>query len=88
MHPKFTGTVKIDGTSVHPKTVQEAIASGLAYVPEDRLTEGLFLTQSIERNMLATSLDNFVRGLFIDRKKTAKATTAMFGAMQIAAPGP
>ncbi len=88
MNSKFTGTVKIDGDSVHPKTVQEAIASGLAYVPEDRLTEGLFLTQSIERNMLATSFDKFVRGLFIDRKKTAEATTSMFGAMQIAAPGP
>ncbi|MGH6861289.1 MAG: sugar ABC transporter ATP-binding protein [Phyllobacterium sp.] len=88
MNPTYTGTVKLDGNEVHPKTVQEAVASGVAYVPEDRLTEGLFLTQSIERNMLATSFDNFVRGLFIDRRKADAATTSMFGAMQIAAPGP
>ncbi|MBR7551757.1 ATP-binding cassette domain-containing protein, partial [Mycobacterium tuberculosis] len=31
---------------------------------------------------------NCVRGRCSDRTKTAKATTAMFGAMQIAAPGP
>ncbi len=88
MNPKYTGSVTIDGKAVHPKTVQDAIASGLAYVPEDRLTEGLFLTQSIERNMLATSFENFVSGMFIDRKKADAATKAMFGAMQIAAPGP
>lgn len=88
MNPKFIGTVKVDGREVHPATVQEAIGSGIAYVPEDRLSEGLFLPQSIERNMLATSLNNFVRGIFIDRKRTAAATSGMFGAMQIAAPGP
>ncbi|MCO4316838.1 sugar ABC transporter ATP-binding protein [Phyllobacterium sp. 21LDTY02-6] len=88
MNPSFTGKVEIDGKPVHPRSVQEAVAAGLAYVPEDRLSEGLFLTQSIERNMLATSFDKFVRGLFIDRKRADAATSGMFDAMQIAAPGP
>ena len=88
MKPDFTGTVRIDGKPIHPKTVQEGIACGVAYVPEDRLTEGLFLTQSIERNIIVTSIEKFVRGLFIDRRKADATTRDMFSAMHIVAPGP
>ncbi len=88
MKPDFTGTVRIDGRKVHPKTVQEGIACGVAYVPEDRLTEGLFLTQSIECNIIVTSIEKFVRGLFIDRTKADTTTRDMFSAMHIVAPGP
>ncbi|MGK9082210.1 sugar ABC transporter ATP-binding protein [Brucella intermedia] len=88
MKPDFTGTVRIDGRQVHPKTVQEGIACGVAYVPEDRLTEGLFLAQSIERNIIVTSIEKFVRGLFIDRAKADTTTRDMFSAMHIVAPGP
>ena len=41
----------------------DAIRHKIAYVPEDRLTEGLFLTQSIENNMIVSN---------IDRLRTAK----------------
>lgn len=88
MRPDFTGTMRVAGKDVHPKTVQEGIAGGIAYVPEDRLTEGLFLTQSIERNIIVTSIEKFVRGLFIDRRKADDTTREMFQAMQIVAPGP
>ncbi len=88
MKPAFTGEVRLDGKDIHPKSVQDAIATGIAYVPEDRLTEGLFQTQTIERNIIVTSIDKFVRGLFIDRNKVAAKTREMFSAMQIAAPGP
>jgi simple sugar transport system ATP-binding protein len=37
--------------------VDDAIDHRIAYVPEDRLTEGLFLEQSIERNIVVTILD-------------------------------
>ncbi|MBX8828212.1 ATP-binding cassette domain-containing protein, partial [Ochrobactrum sp. SFR4] len=49
MLPQCTGKMQLDGKTIHPKSVREAIDLGIAYVPEDRLTEGLFLTQSIER---------------------------------------
>ncbi len=32
-------------------------AAGIAYVPEDRLTEGLFLSQSIRDNIVVSSLE-------------------------------
>lgn len=40
------------------KTPMEALDKKIAYVPEDRLTEGLFLTQSIENNMIISHIDS------------------------------
>ena len=57
------GHIYIDGTEVRIKTPMDAIRHKIAYVPEDRLTEGLFLTQSIENNMIVSN---------IDRLRTAK----------------
>ncbi len=66
MRPEYQGEIRIDGTPVALRSVAAAIAAGLAYVPEDRLTEGLFLTQSIHRNLLATSYAAMTRHLLID----------------------
>lgn len=35
----------------------EAIANSIGYVPEDRLSEGLFLTQSIGDNIIISEID-------------------------------
>jgi len=45
------GTIEIDGARMTPGDIQDAMARGIAYIPEDRLTQGLFLEQSIERNI-------------------------------------
>ena len=55
------GTIEIDGETVQPGSVQDAMARGIAYIPEDRLTEGLFLEQSIERNISAVNPESFAR---------------------------
>ncbi len=74
MEPHFLGEIFLDGKRVAPRTIEQAIADGIAYVPEDRLSEGLFLSQSILRNILATTLDDNRAGLFFDRNKAnAKA---------------
>lgn len=79
---------RVAGRDVFPRSVQEAIALGIAYVPEDRLSEGLFLTQSIERNMVVSILERLRSGLFLDRKAMRDKTGQMFRDMQIAAPSP
>ena len=79
---------RIAGQDAFPHSVQDAIAHGIAYVPEDRLSEGLFLTQSIERNMVVSILDRLRRGLFLDREAMRQKTEDMFASMQIAAPSP
>ncbi|MDR1505929.1 MAG: sugar ABC transporter ATP-binding protein [Treponema sp.] len=51
-----SGSVQINGKKVRIKRVKDAIAQGIGYVPADRLTEGLFLAQSIGRNIIVSSL--------------------------------
>jgi simple sugar transport system ATP-binding protein len=84
--PGHGGQVLIDGVPVRLSTVQEAIACGIAYVPEDRLTEGLFLAQSIERNILAAAYDRVTRGLVLDRTRARALAAETVAAMQIATP--
>ncbi|MDR0599995.1 MAG: sugar ABC transporter ATP-binding protein [Treponema sp.] len=50
------GTILINGEPVKIRGVKDAIALGVGYVPADRLTEGLFLSQSIGRNIVVSSL--------------------------------
>ena len=42
--------------------------NGIALVPEDRLTEGLFLPVSIMENITVVNFDQFKKGLLLDRK--------------------
>lgn len=84
--PGQGGQVLIDGMPVRLSSVQAAIARGIAYVPEDRLTEGLFLAQSIERNVLAAAYDRVTRGLMLDRTRARALAAEIVAAMQIATP--
>lgn len=88
MLPPTSGAVLVDGQDVTPRSVQQAIAAGIAYVPEDRLSEGLFLTRSIRDNSIVSSIRRFAPGLWLNRKAAADATREMFEGMAIAAPSP
>lgn len=57
VHPADSGSVLIDGSPVRIQSIPDAIAAGIGYVPEDRLTQGLFLSKPIEDNIMASSLD-------------------------------
>jgi simple sugar transport system ATP-binding protein len=51
-----SGAVTVHGKPVKIHWVKDAINLGIGYVPADRLTEGLFLSQSIGRNMVVSGL--------------------------------
>jgi simple sugar transport system ATP-binding protein len=53
------GSVSINGEKLIPGNVSSAVEAGIGYVPADRLTQGVFLEQSIERNMIAAALPRF-----------------------------
>lgn len=52
-----SGDIYIDGKKHQITSPMDALRLKIAYVPEDRLNEGLFLTQSIENNMIAANID-------------------------------
>lgn len=63
------GRILIDGQEVKIPDVVAAEKMGIALVPEDRLTEGLFLPQSIIRNITVTKLDELSNKLGVLNQK-------------------
>lgn len=57
--PVTSGEITLKGKPVEIKSPNAARKLGIGYVPEDRLTEGLLLQQSIQNNSIVASLDNF-----------------------------
>jgi simple sugar transport system ATP-binding protein len=55
--PADSGTITVEGRTVRIRSAEDAIAAGIGYVPGDRLTQGVFLDQSIARNIVAGSVD-------------------------------
>jgi len=85
--PADGGTTEIDGEIVRLSNVHDAMARKVAYIPEDRLTEGLFLEQSIERNMSAADLGSFTRwGGWLDLGRMRQAVGKGMATLGIAAP--
>lgn len=60
------GHIEIEGRKVAFANQNDAIDRGVAYVPEDRLSEGLFLSQSIRDNIVVSSLEKDTAGGLID----------------------
>ncbi len=61
--PPGSGEVYIEGKPVKIKSNVDAIKCGIGYVPEDRLTQGLVLNQSVENNLIITALDKLLSKL-------------------------
>lgn len=58
--PAESGRIVLKGREVAVNSVSDAVRERIAYVPEDRLSEGLFLEFSIEDNVAVRSLDRLV----------------------------
>jgi simple sugar transport system ATP-binding protein len=56
MLPIESGRIYIDQKLVVIRSNRDAIAHGVGYLPEDRLTEGLFLDQSVARNVVVRTI--------------------------------
>lgn len=53
--PVGAGTIRLDGRDHRPRTPKQAIAAGLALVPEDRKKQGLFLGLDVLENFAAAA---------------------------------
>ena len=73
----ITGTLKINGRETHLRNPEAAIHAGLAYVTEDRKTNGLLLNESIRFNTTLSRLDKVCNRGIIDRDKERDAAERM-----------
>jgi simple sugar transport system ATP-binding protein len=70
-----SGSVYLDGNAVSIGSPQQAMAHGIAYVPEDRLTEGLFLEQSVKNNTIICIIKSTLRFLGLMNKSALSTET-------------
>jgi ribose transport system ATP-binding protein len=87
--PLDGGEVRIRGTKVVIANPQQAIANGLALIPEDRRAQGLILDHSVRDNLLLPLLGRTRRGPFLSSdagKKLAAELISRFE-VKVAHPG-
>jgi simple sugar transport system ATP-binding protein len=72
MLPPDSGSIRVSGRAVPFNRISDALENGLAMVPEDRLTEGLFLPRSVGANLSAGVLPTLSDAFgFLDRVRQA-----------------
>ena len=84
--PADSGKILIHGEETELKSPQDAIAKRIGFVPEDRLSEGLFLSQSIGDNIIISEIDNLTKGKLVDKKKTEEEIERWVKELSIATP--
>ncbi|MDT0344300.1 sugar ABC transporter ATP-binding protein [Streptomyces litchfieldiae] len=70
------GRVLVDGRPLRPGDVTAAVRAGLGLAPEERKAQGLFLLESVTRNVSISSLPRFSRAGWLDRAGERAAAAA------------
>ena len=89
MIPLDTGTYLVKGKPVVLSSPQVAVQHNIGYVPEDRLSEGLFLTQSIADNIVISEIDRLSKKAgILDKQKRSSEIERWVRELAIATPNP
>ncbi len=70
--PATAGTMRVAGRAARVRSVADARRLGIAYVPEDRATQGLVRPMTVRENASLAVLGTLARLGFIDREAEAK----------------
>jgi simple sugar transport system ATP-binding protein len=89
LNPPDSGQVLLNGAPLRVRSPEEALRQGIAYLPEDRLTQGLFISQSIGDNIIITILKKLLGALgLIDPLRRRKSEGRWLEELAIKAPSP
>lgn len=84
---KDSGKIFINGKEVAIHTPQDAVAQGIGYLSEDRKRYGLIVDKSVEENTVISSLNDFVKGFFIDKAKSKEVSQKYVESLKTKTPG-
>ncbi len=81
---KRTGKVILEGEEVYWQGVKESMNSGVAFVPEDRKKDGLFLNHAIDFNLTITLLKDLLGKIWtLDLDSEKKKVTSLIRSMRV-----
>lgn len=83
--PAASGEIRVSGKKIQVKHPKTAIACGITHIPEERRKEGLFINETISKNVTFPQLKKYVKGGFINRKAERKATEEVISTLQVKA---
>jgi len=84
--PKESGDIYVNGVKVDIHSPQDAVAHGIGYLSEDRKRYGIVVQRDVAENSTMACLDNFMNGIFIDKKKENKETEKYVDSLAIKTP--
>lgn len=85
--PKESGDIYVNGQKVDIKTPQDAVKCGIGYLSEDRKRYGIVVDKTVAENSTMASLENFMKGLFIDKKKEDQVAQQYVETLKTKTPG-
>ena len=88
LRPVRAGTMTLDDGPAAFKAPADAIARGIALVPEDRHMQGLVLDHTIERNLAMPRLPHLSRFGWIRRAASLREARDTIAKLGVKAPGP
>ena len=77
------GTVELFGEALFVRNPQDALAAGIAYLPEDRKEQGLVLNLPVRDNMVMSTLKRFTRFGVVNGKSIRAIATEMASSLNI-----
>ncbi|WP_312240362.1 sugar ABC transporter ATP-binding protein [Pantoea sp.] len=84
VEPAQSGEVYLNGRSVRLNSINDAVKQGIAYVPEDRLAQGLVMEQSIAANAAICTLDHYLSPLrLLNGSKMRDTVEGLLKGMQV-----
>ena len=86
--PLLGGEVRIGGEAMRASSAGEAMAAGLALVPEDRKQSGLLLEESIAENIALANWPQFARHWLVDTTALRSHAASQISAFSVHATGP
>ncbi|MCI8374430.1 MAG: sugar ABC transporter ATP-binding protein [Lachnospiraceae bacterium] len=85
--PKESGDIYINGQKVDIKTPQDAVKCGIGYLSEDRKRYGIVVDKTVAENSTMASLESFMSGMFIDKKKENQVAQQYVDTLKTKTPG-
>lgn len=85
--PKTSGTITINGKKVEINSPEDAVKCGIGYLSEDRKRYGIVVQKSVAENSTMATMENFVKGLFINKKAENKAAQGYVDSLATKTPG-